>query len=180
MTPCSPPCSTRPGSTTADVETVTIGFDAVPTLLAGKLDAATAFWNAEGVTLARAPADARVPRRSSSAPPPIPSWSWPPRAERLEADRASIEAAVAAIAAGYRATAEDPDAALADLLAAVPGLDADEQRAQLEAAGRGVRQTRAPSTWRRSRSGPSGRSTHGIVDRAPDIRAAFDLEVAGD
>jgi NitT/TauT family transport system substrate-binding protein/putative hydroxymethylpyrimidine transport system substrate-binding protein len=41
-----------------DVDTVTIGFDAVPQLLAGRVDAATAFWNAEGVTLAD-----RIPTR---------------------------------------------------------------------------------------------------------------------
>jgi len=33
------------------VERVTIGFAAVPNLLAGKVDAATAFWNAEGFVL---------------------------------------------------------------------------------------------------------------------------------
>ena len=38
----------------AEVDRVTIGFEAVPTLSAGRLDAATAFWNAEGVALRRA------------------------------------------------------------------------------------------------------------------------------
>ena len=35
------------------VHTVTIGFNAVAALLAHRVDAATAFWNDEGVTLAR-------------------------------------------------------------------------------------------------------------------------------
>ena len=39
------------GADPDSVRRVTIGFDAVPTLAAGKLDAATAFWNAEGVAL---------------------------------------------------------------------------------------------------------------------------------
>src|SRR5918999_132932 len=34
-----------------EVDRVTIGFGAVANLLAGKVDAATAFWNAEGVVL---------------------------------------------------------------------------------------------------------------------------------
>ena len=34
-----------------DVERVTIGFAAVPSLAAGRIAAATAFWNAEGVEL---------------------------------------------------------------------------------------------------------------------------------
>ena len=39
------------GADPGAVERVTIGFDAVAALAAGKVDAATAFWNAEGVTL---------------------------------------------------------------------------------------------------------------------------------
>ena len=42
------------GGDPAEVERVTIGFNAVASLAAGKVDAATGFWNAEGVAL-RAP-----------------------------------------------------------------------------------------------------------------------------
>src|SRR5215211_2286555 len=39
------------GGDPSDVHRVTIGFNAVASLAAGKIDAATAFWNAEGVQL---------------------------------------------------------------------------------------------------------------------------------
>ena len=45
------------------VRTVTIGFEAVKALLAGRIDGATAFWNVEGVRPRAAPRHARVPRR---------------------------------------------------------------------------------------------------------------------
>jgi putative hydroxymethylpyrimidine transport system substrate-binding protein len=41
------------GVSLADVRRVTIGFSAVPSLVAGRVDAVVAFWNAEGVTLRR-------------------------------------------------------------------------------------------------------------------------------
>ncbi|MEA2471095.1 MAG: putative hydroxymethylpyrimidine transport system substrate-binding protein, partial [Thermoleophilaceae bacterium] len=41
------------GGSPRRVRTITIGFSAVPSLLAGKVAAATAFWNVEGVVLKR-------------------------------------------------------------------------------------------------------------------------------
>jgi len=42
------------------VHRITIGFGAIPALAAGRIDAATAFWNAEGVTLKRRGVPIRV------------------------------------------------------------------------------------------------------------------------
>jgi NitT/TauT family transport system substrate-binding protein/putative hydroxymethylpyrimidine transport system substrate-binding protein len=41
------------GGTPTTVKTITIGFNAVADLLAGRVAAATAFWNDEGVTVRR-------------------------------------------------------------------------------------------------------------------------------
>ena len=41
------------GASLDDVRRVTIGFSAVPSLIAGRVDAVVAFWNAEGVALRR-------------------------------------------------------------------------------------------------------------------------------
>lgn len=159
-----------------DVRTVTIGFEAVPALLNGRLDAATAFWNAEGVTLAER-LDTREFRVDEFGAPPYPELVLVTTAEKLEGERDTIAAAVAGIGEGYAATLEDPEAALADLLAAVPGLEADQQRDQLEA----VREAFAPSpaldrevlsAWAR------WDLEHGIVEELPDVEAAFDLDLA--
>ena len=63
-TPSCARWSRTTAATSTQVDRVTIGFGAVANLLAGKVDAATAFWNAEGVVLReRGARDARVPRR---------------------------------------------------------------------------------------------------------------------
>jgi putative hydroxymethylpyrimidine transport system substrate-binding protein len=166
------------GLSVADVETVTIGFDAVPALLAGRIDAATAFWNAEGVTLAE-----RIPttelRVDQFGAPSYPELVLVTTPERLTAGRRRIEAAVAAIADGYRLTAADPDSALADLIAAVPELIESEQAAQLEAVLPALGSSRALdlealtqwAQWDLER---------GIVDSLPNVARAFDLGLADD
>ena len=55
---------------------MTIGFEAVPALAAGRLDAATAFWNAEGVALRRQGVPTREFRVDDYGAPRYPSWSW--------------------------------------------------------------------------------------------------------
>jgi NitT/TauT family transport system substrate-binding protein/putative hydroxymethylpyrimidine transport system substrate-binding protein len=57
-------------------EKITIGFSAVPSLIAGKVDAVVAFWNAEGVALRqRGLKTARVPAWTTTARRATPSWS---------------------------------------------------------------------------------------------------------
>ena len=69
------------GGTPGAVHTITIGFDAVNDLLAGRVAAATAFWNDEGVTLSRTGRGFHVFGSSNTAHPPIPSSfsARPPR-----------------------------------------------------------------------------------------------------
>ncbi len=166
------------GLSLADVDTVTIGFDAVPALLAGKIDAATAFWNAEGVTLA-----ARLPtaelRVDDFGAPSYPELVLVTTPELLEEGRPQITAAVDAIADGYRLTAEDPDSALSDLLTAVPELSEPQQRAQLEAVLPALGRSRALDLGTLARWAQWDLE-HGIVESLPDVAQAFDLGVAGD
>ena len=86
----------RPGR----VHRVTIGFNAVSSLAAGKVDAATGFWNAEGVALRRQGVPIRVFKVNRYGAPPYPelvldrlaqddrratrTWStrWSPRRRR--------------------------------------------------------------------------------------------------
>ena len=61
-TRCCARSSRGAGGDPAKVRRTTIGFDAVPALLSGKVAGATAFWNAEGVAL-----NAKAPRRASTS-----------------------------------------------------------------------------------------------------------------
>ena len=90
------------GGDPAAVERVTIGFNAVSSLAAGKVDAATGFWNAEGVAL-RQPGrpDPRSSRSTATAPRPTPSWSSPPPARPSKSDPELVDAVVAATRRGY-------------------------------------------------------------------------------
>ena len=60
------------GGNPASVDRVTIGFNAVSSLAAGKVDAATGFWNAEGVALQRQGIPVRIFKVNRYGAPPYP------------------------------------------------------------------------------------------------------------
>ncbi|HSC21752.1 MAG TPA: ABC transporter substrate-binding protein [Solirubrobacterales bacterium] len=116
------------------VNEVTIGFTAVPSLAAGKVDAATGFWNAEGVALREQGVPIRVFKVDRFGAPPYPELVLCTSEKLLKSDPDLVDAVVSATRQGYEATEEDPSAALDDLLAANKslGLDRAEQEAQLK------------------------------------------------
>lgn len=166
------------GADADEVETVTIGFDSIAALSAGRLDAATAFWNAEGVALRRLGVETREFRVDAFGAPRYPELVIATSAQTVTERPELVESMVAATAAGYSAVLDDPDRALEQLLAAVPALDAEEQDAQLRAlldaeaiapdAGLQAATLREWAAWD---------AAHGIVDRAPEIESAFALEL---
>lgn len=124
------------GADPTDVDRVTIGFESVPALAAGRVDAATAFWNAEGVALRRRGVptrEFRVDRYGARPYPELVVVTAADPEDEAAREAAGVEAFRTALARGYELLASDPDAALADLLAAVPGLDPAAQRAQFSA-----------------------------------------------
>lgn len=121
------------GGDPAAVRRVTIGFTAVPSLAAGKVDAATGFWNAEGVALQRQGVPVRIFKVDRFGAPPYPELVLTTSRETLKSDPELVDAVVAATRRGYALTARDPDAALGELLAADRSLDRSEQQAQLDA-----------------------------------------------
>ena len=166
------------GADPSAVERVTIGFDSVATLSAGRLDAATAFWNAEGVALRRLGVPTREFRVDDFGAPPYPELVLVTSARTLGERPELVRAMVEATARGYRAVASDPGAALDDLPDAVPVLDEPEQRAQLDALlaagaiGAGVRlDPGVLADWAR------WDAEHGIVARPPKLGDAFALEL---
>ena len=60
------------GGDPSGVDEVTIGFNAVASLAAGKVDAATGFWNAEGVALQRQGIPIHIFKVNSYGAPPYP------------------------------------------------------------------------------------------------------------
>src|SRR5579884_2979027 len=90
------------------LHTVTIGFDAVADLLAGKVAAATAFWNDEGVTLQRRRPGMHIFKVDDYGAPPYPELVLCATAGELRADRPLVEQVVRALLAGYRFTASHP------------------------------------------------------------------------
>jgi NitT/TauT family transport system substrate-binding protein/putative hydroxymethylpyrimidine transport system substrate-binding protein len=122
------------GGEPSKVDEVTIGFTAVPSLAAGKVSAATGFWNAEAVALRQQGISIRVFKVDEFGAPAYPELVLCTSGKLLNSDPELVDAVVSATQRGYEATEEDPAAALDDLLAANKslGLDKAEQQAQLK------------------------------------------------
>jgi len=122
------------GGDPAAVDEVTIGFTAVPSLAAGKVDAATGFWNAEAVALHEQGVPIRVFKVDQFGAPPYPELVLCTSEKLLQSDPDQVDAVVSATRRGYALTEEHPEAALGDLLEANKsvGLDRAEQQAQLK------------------------------------------------
>jgi putative hydroxymethylpyrimidine transport system substrate-binding protein len=119
------------GGDPARVEEVTIGFTAVPSLAAGRVDAATAFWNAEGVALRRQGVPLRIFKVDRFGAPPYPELVLTTSRKTLESDPELVDAVVAATERGYAFTEKNPEGALHDLLSADLSLERADQAAQL-------------------------------------------------
>jgi putative hydroxymethylpyrimidine transport system substrate-binding protein len=165
------------GGDPAKVDEVTIGFNAVSSLAAGKVDAATGFWNAEGVTLQRQGVPVRIFKVNRYGAPPYPELILTTSRHTLNSNPALVRAVVAATRRGYAFTERQPAKALDDLLAADPALDRSEQQAQLDALLPDLHPApfdpailRAWSTWD---------VTHGLLQHPVEIDRAFDLGWGG-
>jgi putative hydroxymethylpyrimidine transport system substrate-binding protein len=120
------------GGDPAKVDQVTIGFNAVSFLAAGKVDAATGFWNAEGVALQRQGIPVRIFKVDRYGAPPYPELILTTSRHTLDSDPGLVRAVVDATRRGYSFTEQRPARALSDLLAADPALDRADQLAQLK------------------------------------------------
>ncbi len=167
------------GGDPALVRTVTIGFNAVQALLSGRVSAATAFWNDEGVTLQRERPGFHVFRVDGFGAPSYPELVLCATRTSLRRDPSLAHRVVRALVRGYGLAAADPRQSAADLESRVPGLDPALVAAEL---GVEVPAFRGPShrigvldlgalrAWAR------WEARFRIVGRAPDVSAAFDPE----
>jgi NitT/TauT family transport system substrate-binding protein/putative hydroxymethylpyrimidine transport system substrate-binding protein len=119
------------GGDPSKVEKVTIGFNAVAALAAGKVDAVTGFWNSEAVALRRQGVEVHAFKVHRFGAPPYPELVLTTSRKLLEEDPGLVDAVVAATRRGYALAKRDPNTALKALLAADPALEESDQAAQL-------------------------------------------------
>jgi putative hydroxymethylpyrimidine transport system substrate-binding protein len=160
------------GGDPAGVDRVTIGFNAVASLAAGRVDAATGFWNAEGVALRRRGVPIRTFRVDEYGAPPYPELILTASQKTLDDRPQLVEEMVAATRRGYRFAIAHPTRALDDLLAASPALDRGEQAAQLAALGGDLRPLPFDRHVLEAWAGWDLR--HGLLERPLDVEQAFD------
>jgi len=116
-----------------DVKTTTIGFTAVPALLSGKVDGATAFWNAEGVALRQEKPGTKIFRLDDYGAPSYPELVLCTSRITLQDHPELVRAAVKAITRGYQETIIDPETAVTAVVEAQDGLERDAVQRELEA-----------------------------------------------
>ena len=158
------------------VRSIDIAGNAIPDLLSGRVAAATAFWNDEGVALARARPGFRVFRVDRYGAPSYPELVLCARRATVEGRRGLVRAVVGVLERGYRFAIDDPGAAAGELERAVPGLDRGLVSADLAA----LRPALAPPDGRPGelnlaalRAWSVWEAKFGIVSRPPDIDQAF-------
>jgi len=161
------------GGDPARVDRVTIGFNAVSSLAAGKVDAATGFWNAEGVALRRQGVPTRIFKVNRYGAPPYPELVLTAPRDTIDHDPELVDSIVAATTHGYEFVSEHPAQGLADLLAAVPSLDRDDQAAQLRVLRPDLRP--APFDPAVLREWVAWDLDHGLLQRPLDVEEAFRL-----
>jgi NitT/TauT family transport system substrate-binding protein/putative hydroxymethylpyrimidine transport system substrate-binding protein len=159
------------GGNPALADRVTIGFNAIGSLAAAKVDAATGFWNAEGVALQQQGVPIRIFKVNRYGAPPYPELILTASRQTVEDDPNLVDAMVAATKHGYELASSHPQRALDDLLASVPSLNRAEQAAQLRALGQDLRP--APFDPRVLQAWAAWDLKHGLLERPLDVGAAF-------
>jgi putative hydroxymethylpyrimidine transport system substrate-binding protein len=163
------------GGDPAKVDQVTIGFTAVPSLAAGKVEAATGFWNAEAVALREQGVPIRVFKVDDFGAPPYPELVLCVSRETLRDDRSLVAATVRALRRGYEETINDPESAVealvdrahVDRTATARELAAVSPAFTEGATRYGELAPKALAAWAR------WEVRFGITKRAPDVGRAF-------
>ena len=158
------------------IRQVTIGFQAVPALVGGRVDAVPAFWNAEGVALRRRGVALREFRVERYGAPAYPEVVLVTTRDALRSRAGDLRAVLRALAGGVRAVQADPEAAVA-LVARRSSADRRLVRAQLDA----VAPLFSPPLRldRRTVDGWAAFAARiGLVERRPDVARAFAFDLA--
>ena len=169
------------GGDPAKVKTITIGFNTVADLLAGRVDAATAFWNDEGVTLQRRRPGFHVFRVDRYGAPSYPELVVCASDAFLHAHPDLARALVRTLSRGYGAVIGHPQVGVHALESQVPGLDPQlvaAELAKLEPAFTGPEHRFGVLDVPLLRRWAGWEQRFGIVRDAPDVAATFDTRFA--
>ena len=154
------------------VRQTTIGFAAVPSLVARRVDAVVTFWNAEGVALRERGVRTREFRVDDFGAPSYPELVLATKGETLRREPELVRDTLAVLAEGTRAALSDRRGAV-ERIARESGTDEPLVRAQLEAVAPALTPPlaldhRALRRWARFDA------RFGILERVPDVGRAFD------
>ncbi|MFZ0041944.1 MAG: ABC transporter substrate-binding protein [Solirubrobacteraceae bacterium] len=169
------------GGNPAKVKTITIGFDAVSDLLAGRVAAATAFWSDEGVTLQARHPGFQIFRVDDYGAPSYPELVVCTTSTEIDKHPALVRAVVHALTRGYDAALADPAGAQETLESRVPGLDrqlVNQELAALLPAFTGPDGRFGVFDEARLRAWARWEKRFGIVARTPDVATTFDPRFA--
>jgi NitT/TauT family transport system substrate-binding protein/putative hydroxymethylpyrimidine transport system substrate-binding protein len=153
------------------VRRTTIGFSAVPSLVANKVDAVVTFWNAEGVALKQRGVQTREFRVDDFGAPRYPELVLVTKRRTLDGRRDLVRDTVSALADGTRAALSKPEAAVSDIVR-VSGSDGALVEAQFRAVEPALQ---PPLQLDRSQLRRWARfdARFGILERPPDVQQAF-------
>jgi putative hydroxymethylpyrimidine transport system substrate-binding protein len=171
------------GGDPAKVKTITIGFNAVGDLLAGRVAGATSFWNDEGLTIQSKRPGFHVFRVDDYGAPSYPELVVCATGATLKRDPGLARGVVDALVQGYEYTLSHPQQAAADLDDEVAGLDPKLVSTQLTAllpafrAADGRVGTLDPASLAKW---AAWEARFGIVTHPPDVAQTFDPSYAAD
>jgi putative hydroxymethylpyrimidine transport system substrate-binding protein len=170
------------GADPARVDTVTIGFQAVKALLAGRVDAVTAFWNVEGVALQAQRPGVREFRVDDFGAPRYPELVLVVNRTLIQDEPGVVRAIIRALQRGYTETQRDPESAVQAMVEREPDLDRDALTAQLDVVAPAF-QAGVPAYGLldpdRLRAWARWDQQFGILEDRSDVRQAFDTTLVG-
>jgi putative hydroxymethylpyrimidine transport system substrate-binding protein len=159
------------GGDYSEVKRTTIGFSAVPSLIAGRVDAVVAFWNAEGVALRERGVRTREFRVDDYGAPRYPELVLATRGWTARHRPVAVEATIERLRHATVGALRDRDATIAKLVRA-SGADEGLMRAELDAVGPALL-----PPMRLDRAALEGWASFdarfGILERPPDVDRAF-------
>jgi NitT/TauT family transport system substrate-binding protein/putative hydroxymethylpyrimidine transport system substrate-binding protein len=166
------------GGKLSRVHQITIGFNAVSGILAGKVDGAPVFWNAEGVALKQRGVKVNEFRVEDYGAPAYPEVILITARRTLERERDRIRRALLAIRAGAADVARDPDAAVRQITHEAQTDDTKLIGAQLAAVAP-IFATDLRLDRRVLEQWADFDARLGIVEKRPDVGEAFDFSLLG-